>query len=60
MKNITNESLVKEIKYRIEIKKENKKEKFKQIYEGNDNNYTINHLVLPIGLVNDGDYSIYQ
>ena len=34
----------KEIKYRIEIKKENKKEKFKQIYEGNDNNYLIDNL----------------
>ena len=34
----------KEIKYRIEMKKENKKEKFKQIYEGNDNNYLIDNL----------------
>ena len=34
----------KEIKFRIEIRKENKKEKFKQIYEGKDNNYLINKL----------------
>ena len=34
----------KEIKYRIEMKKENKKEKFKQIYEGKDDNYLINNL----------------
>ena len=34
----------KEIKYRIEIKKENIKEKFKQIYEGKDTNYLIDKL----------------
>ena len=34
----------KEIKYRIEIKKENKKEKFKQIYEGKDNSFLIDNL----------------
>ena len=34
----------KEIKFRIEIKKENKKEKFKQIYEGKDNNYLVDNL----------------
>ena len=28
--------------------------------EGNDNNYTINHPVLSIDLVNDGNYSICQ
>ena len=33
-----------EIKYRIEIRKENMKEKFIQIYEGNEYNYTINNL----------------
>ena len=32
----------KEIKYRIEIRKEN--DKFKLIYEGNNNNYIINNL----------------
>ena len=34
----------KEIQFRIEIKQENKKEKFKQIYEGKDNNYFIDNL----------------
>ena len=34
----------KEIKYKIEIKKENKKEKFKQIYESKDNSYLIDNL----------------
>ena len=34
----------KEIQFRIEIKQENKKEKFKQIYEGKDNNYFVDHL----------------
>ena len=31
----------KEIKYRLEIRKENTKEEFIQIYEGNDNNYFV-------------------
>ena len=34
----------KDVKFRIEIKKENKKEKFKQIYEGKDNDYLIENL----------------
>ena len=34
----------KEIKYRIEIRKENSKDKFKQIYEGSDNNYLLDNL----------------
>ena len=34
----------KEIKYRIEIRKENLNEKFAQIYEGNQNNYVVNKL----------------
>ena len=33
-----------EIKYRIEIRKENMKEKFIKVYEGNEYNYTINNL----------------
>ena len=33
----------KEIKYRIEIRKENSKEDFSQIYEGNENNYLVNN-----------------
>ena len=33
-----------EIKYRIEIRKENMKEKFIQIYEGNEYNYIVNNL----------------
>ena len=33
-----------EIKYRIEIRKENMKEKFVKVYEGNEYNYTINNL----------------
>ena len=33
-----------EIKYRIEIRKENMKEKFVQVYEGNEYNYIINNL----------------
>ena len=37
--NINNE----EIKYRIEMRKEN--EEFKKIYEGNNNNYSINNLI---------------
>ena len=35
----------KEIKYRVEIKKENSKEDFQQIYEGNENNYSVNKLM---------------
>ena len=31
----------KEIKYRIEIRKENSKDEFTQIYEGNENNYLV-------------------
>jgi len=31
----------KEIKYRIEIRKENSKDEFEQIYEGNENNYLV-------------------
>ena len=31
----------KEIKYRIEIRKENSKDEFSQIYEGNENNYLV-------------------
>ena len=34
----------KEIKYILEIRKENSNEDFKQIYEGKDNNFTINNL----------------
>ena len=34
----------KEIKYILEIRKENSNEDFKQIYEGKDNNYTVNNL----------------
>jgi len=34
----------KEIKYRIEIRKENSKEEFNQIYEGNENIYLVNKL----------------
>ena len=34
----------KEIKFRIEIRKENSNEKFMQIYEGNQNNYKLNKL----------------
>ena len=34
----------KEIQFRVEIKQENKKEKFKQIYEGKNNNYLIENL----------------
>ena len=33
----------KEIKYRIEIRKENTKDEFIQIYEGNENNYIVNN-----------------
>ena len=32
----------KEIKYKIEMKKENSNEDFNQIYEGNENNYVVN------------------
>ena len=35
----------KEIKYRVEIKNENSKEDFQQIYEGNENNYSVNKLM---------------
>ena len=34
----------KEIKYRIEIRRANMKEKFKQVYEGNKYNYIVNNL----------------
>ena len=34
----------KEIKYRIEIRKENMNEKFNQVYEGNELNYLVNKL----------------
>ena len=34
----------KEIKYKLEIKKENSKEKFKQVYEDKDNNYLVEKL----------------
>ena len=34
----------KEIQFRIELKQENKKEKFKQIYEGKENNFFIDNL----------------
>ena len=34
----------KEIKYRLEIRKENSKEEFTQIYEGNADNYLVNKL----------------
>ena len=33
----------KEIKYKIEMKKENSNEDFNQIYEGNENNYVVNN-----------------
>ena len=46
--NIDNINLInidkKEIKYKLEIRKENSKEEFNQIYEGKDNNYLINKL----------------
>jgi DNA repair exonuclease SbcCD ATPase subunit len=35
----------KEIKYRIEIRKENSKEDFIQIYEGNENNFLVNNKI---------------
>ena len=34
----------KEIKYKLEIRKENSKEEFNQIYEGKDNNYIVDKL----------------
>ena len=34
----------KEIKYKIEIRKENLKEEFNQVYEGSENNYLVNKL----------------
>ena len=43
----------KEIKYRIEIRKENSKEDFSQIYEGNENNYLVNN-----NLVKNTNYEI--
>ena len=41
--NINNNNNNEEIKYRIEMRKEN--EEFKKIYEGNNNNYLINNLM---------------
>ena len=35
----------KEIKYRIEIRKENSKDEFTQIYEGNENNYLVDNKI---------------
>ena len=35
----------KEIKYRLEIRKENSKDEFMQIYEGNENNYFVNNKI---------------
>ena len=35
----------KEIKYRLEIRKENSKEDFIQIYEGNENNFLVNNKI---------------
>ena len=43
----------KEIKYRIEIRKELSKDEFEQIYEGNENNYLVNN-----NLVKNTNYEI--
>ena len=34
----------KQIKYKVEIRKENNNEKYEQIYEGNENNYLVENL----------------
>ena len=50
----------KEIKYRIEIRKEDSKDEFNQIYEGKENNYLVDNKIEKNTNYENRIYSIYK